>query len=134
MAAFVDEHGQQHSSGRLSWGPLKEFADGALGSATALMHEPYTHQPHTSGLATMDFAELAQLVGNASEACLQVTCLALLERSGDTMLLTALQAQWQDAGLVKLLAAVLALAFVDQAHQSSTLRCMEVIAYKDPSC
>ena len=85
MAAFVEQHGQQHSSGRLSWGPLKEFADGALGSATALMHEPYTHQPHTSGLATMDFAELAQLVENASEACLQVTCLALWRVSGGTI-------------------------------------------------
>ena len=75
MAAFVAEHGRVHPSQRLSWGPLKEFSDGALGSATALLHQPYTHQPHTAGLAVIDFAELSQLIGNASQACLQVLLL-----------------------------------------------------------
>ena len=72
MAAYVAEHGSAHSSQRLFWGPLKAFADGALGSATALMYEPYAHQPHTRGLATLHFGELARLIANASESCLQV--------------------------------------------------------------
>ena len=72
MAAYVGKHGASHPSQRLFWGPLKAFSDGALGSATALMHEPYTHLPHTSGFATIDFQELAELIGNAAETCLQV--------------------------------------------------------------
>ena len=81
MAAYVAQHGRAHQGGRLFWGPLKAFADGALGSATALMHEPYDHQPHTRGLATLDFRDLAALIGNASEACLQVS-LALCRALG----------------------------------------------------
>ena len=38
----------------LSWGGLKGFVDGSLGSATALFFEPYTDNPSTSGLLAPD--------------------------------------------------------------------------------
>ncbi|GAX75631.1 hypothetical protein CEUSTIGMA_g3075.t1 [Chlamydomonas eustigma] len=41
LATHVAARGYAHPSGRLFWGGVKEFADGSLGSCTALMHEPY---------------------------------------------------------------------------------------------
>lgn len=41
LAALVAADGYVHPSGRLFWGGVKEFADGSLGSCTALMHQPY---------------------------------------------------------------------------------------------
>lgn len=41
MAERVKHLGTAHQGGRLFWGGVKEFADGSLGSRTALMHEPY---------------------------------------------------------------------------------------------
>lgn len=35
-------YGRSHPGGRLFWGGLKAFADGSLGSRTALMWEPYS--------------------------------------------------------------------------------------------
>ena len=49
-----------------------------LARRTALMHEPYTHQPQDTGIAMADFQELGELIGNASEACLQVLACAAL--------------------------------------------------------
>ena len=74
LKAYVHKHGREHSSRRLFWGWLKAFSDGALGSATALMHEPYSHEPGSTGIATMDMGELRELVANATKACLQVCC------------------------------------------------------------
>lgn len=42
MALHIAKHGTRHSSGKLLWGGVKEFADGSLGSRTALMHAPYS--------------------------------------------------------------------------------------------
>ena len=42
VAAHVAANGYAHPSGRLFWGGVKEFADGSLGSCTALMREPYS--------------------------------------------------------------------------------------------
>lgn len=39
---FIKRRGWSHPSQMLSWGCVKEFYDGSLGSETALMHEPYT--------------------------------------------------------------------------------------------
>jgi len=49
----------------LRLGPVKIFADGALGSQTASMLEPFDGQPHNSGIATHSRAELIELVGRA---------------------------------------------------------------------
>jgi len=52
----------------LRLGALKAFADGALGSHTALMIEPYDSQPDNRGVATMSRAELAEAVAAAARA------------------------------------------------------------------
>lgn len=98
VAARVAAEGYAHASGRLFWGGVKEFADGSLGSCTALMHEPYLacgadgsvdpHQPpveaggtgggETGGVAAgrgirmIDVTELQGLVEDADRAGLQV--------------------------------------------------------------
>lgn len=49
----------------LRTGPVKIFADGALGSQTASMLEPYNGQPRSVGIATHTAQELADLVARA---------------------------------------------------------------------
>ena len=76
LAEFVGTNGRAHSGNRLFWGGLKEFSDGSLGSGTALMHEPYTNQPSTSGIRTIDYGLLEDKIGKADAAGLQVISLA----------------------------------------------------------
>jgi len=49
-------------SERLWWGQVKLFADGSLGSGTALLHEPYTDSPSERGLTVMDVAQLREAI------------------------------------------------------------------------
>jgi predicted amidohydrolase YtcJ len=49
-------------SDRLWWGQVKLYADGSLGSGTALMHEPYADNPAERGLVVMDVAQLRERV------------------------------------------------------------------------
>ncbi len=55
-------------SDKLRVGPIKIFADGALGSQTASMLEPFDGQPHNTGIATHSREELIELVGRAVKA------------------------------------------------------------------
>lgn len=47
---------------RFTVGPVKLFADGALGPRTALMHEDFAHDPGNHGIAVMDPDALAAAV------------------------------------------------------------------------
>ncbi len=49
-------------------GGLKLFLDGTLGAQTAHMLAPYAHQPHNTGLATLEFDEFVDLVTRATSA------------------------------------------------------------------
>ncbi len=49
-------------SERLWFGQVKLFADGSLGSGTALLHEPYTDNPSERGLATLTQKELQERI------------------------------------------------------------------------
>jgi predicted amidohydrolase YtcJ len=49
-------------SERLWFGQVKLYADGSLGSGTALLHEPYTDNPSQRGLATLTPKELQERV------------------------------------------------------------------------
>lgn len=99
---MVATEGHAHASGRLFWGGVKGFADGSLGSCTALMREPYvagacgslTRGPEEEdvgedkdaaaasggdgaaskgyGLRLIDMARLGDLVEHADKAGLQV--------------------------------------------------------------
>jgi hypothetical protein len=77
LAAWVIAHGGRvHPSGRLWWGGVKEFADGSLGSRTALMWGPYAdvgpEHERPTGQRMIDPQRLTQLVQDALAAELQV--------------------------------------------------------------
>jgi predicted amidohydrolase YtcJ len=54
-------------SDRLWIGHAKLFADGTLGSGTALLHEPYTDEPENSGLAVCSVEDLRKKIETAYE-------------------------------------------------------------------
>jgi len=76
-------------SAMLRTGGLKGFADGSLGSTTALFFEPYLDAPNTSGIASDEmFPEGAMLerVRGADRAGLQVIIHAIGDRANDKIL------------------------------------------------
>lgn len=62
-------------------GGLKLFADGALGSLTAAMIEPYEGQPDNRGIVVTDKEEMIELVNAASVAGLPSTIHAIGDRA-----------------------------------------------------
>src|SRR5207244_2537307 len=63
---------------RLRIGLLKLFADGALGSGTAALLEPYADgAPDDRGIVTIELAELIELIRAAREAGLGVATHAI---------------------------------------------------------
>jgi len=50
---------------RLWFGQVKLYADGSLGSGTALLHDPYTDHPADRGLAVLSLPALRKRVGDA---------------------------------------------------------------------
>ena len=75
-------------SERLRIGGVKIFADGALGSRTALMFEPYENETGNFGLETVGALELTDLVKRASRAKIS----AVIHAIGDRANFNALQA------------------------------------------
>ncbi len=69
---MVKAKGRAHPGGHLHWGGLKAFADGSLGSRTALMKEPYADDPTSRGIRLTPYSELEQLVLAADAVELQV--------------------------------------------------------------
>jgi predicted amidohydrolase YtcJ len=61
----------------LTMGPLKLFADGSLGSRTALLRKPYNDEPSTVGLRVHSPEEMDRLVQKAHNAGLQVVIHAI---------------------------------------------------------
>lgn len=76
-ADFVASHGTSEATGYLFWGGLKEFADGSLGSSTALFHEPYVGSEGQEGVRNIATAKLQKLVQDADQAGLQVAIHAI---------------------------------------------------------
>jgi len=56
----------------LRFGYLKAFIDGTLGSGTALMSEPFSDNPETSGLALMPYDEFEKMVVTADKYGFQI--------------------------------------------------------------
>jgi len=76
-------------SDMLRIGGLKGFADGSLGSTTALFFEPYKDEPNTSGIAGDEmFPDGAMLnrVREADRVGLQILIHAIGDRANDTIL------------------------------------------------
>lgn len=71
---------------RLRIGGLKLYVDGALGSRTAFMLDPYCDEPHNRGIPVMDKEALGERVRRASRAGIQ----AVIHAIGDAANRTAL--------------------------------------------
>jgi predicted amidohydrolase YtcJ len=56
----------------IRFGYLKGFIDGTIGSGTALMYEPFTDNPKTSGLAMMPYEEFENMVITADRYGFQI--------------------------------------------------------------
>src|SRR5215510_14984713 len=70
-------------------GGLKGFADGSLGSTTALFYEPYKDEPGTSGIAGDEMypeGAMHQRVREADRAGLQILIHAIGDRANDLIL------------------------------------------------
>jgi predicted amidohydrolase YtcJ len=85
LATFVDERGGTGDD-MLSWGGLKGFVDGSLGSSTALFFDPYLDSPATSGLTVIRMDALADRVRIADSAGLQVAIHAIGDRANAELL------------------------------------------------
>lgn len=72
--------------GRLSWGRVKGFVDGSLGSSTAWFHEPYVHEPSHSGSQISDLDQLKADISDALAAGLQPAVHAIGDRANDWLL------------------------------------------------
>jgi hypothetical protein len=73
----------------LQIGGLKGFADGSLGSTTALFFEPYLDAPNTSGLANDEMIPESKMYGHiqsADAAGLQVAIHAIGDKANHTIL------------------------------------------------
>ncbi len=70
----------------LSWGGLKGFMDGSLGSTTAAFYEPYLDAPATRGLFVTDSARIQELVVAADSAGLQLAIHAIGDRANAVLL------------------------------------------------
>lgn len=86
LAHRVRHLGRRHPRGRLLWGGLKEFADGSLGSRTALMWAPYADDPGCTGASAVDRAALREMAAGAAAAGLQVAVHAIGDRAVDEVL------------------------------------------------
>jgi len=83
----------------LRMGGLKGFADGSLGSTTALFYEPYEDAPNTSGIAGDEmYPEGAMLtrVREADKAGLQVMIHAIGDRANDLIFTIYEQVERED--------------------------------------
>jgi len=69
LAALVATEGR--GGGHLTWGGVKAFMDGSLGSRTALLHSPYEDDTTTSGLRVEELQDVLRHVHDADAAGLQ---------------------------------------------------------------
>jgi predicted amidohydrolase YtcJ len=70
----------------LSWGALKGFVDGSLGSHTALFHAPYDDQPEDRGFFVNSEEDLYRWISGADSAELHVAVHAIGDRANQTLL------------------------------------------------
>ena len=70
----------------IRFGYLKAFADGSIGSSTALMFEPYTDNPSSSGLAMWPYEELEKMVLTADKMGFQIGIHAIGDKANNWVL------------------------------------------------
>ena len=87
LAHRTSVSGSSHPAcARLTWGGVKEFADGSLGAATALMWQPYAGGGSNTGQRLVTPAELARSIRGAARSGLQVAVHAIGDRAVDEVL------------------------------------------------
>ena len=80
---------QERYPGTGNWirfGYLKAFSDGSIGSSTALMFEPYTDNPASSGLAMWQYEELEDMVLKADKMGFQIGIHAIGDKANNWVL------------------------------------------------
>lgn len=70
----------------IRFGYLKAFADGSIGSSTALMFEPYSDNASTSGLAMWKYEELEKMVLAADKMGFQIGIHAIGDKANNWIL------------------------------------------------
>lgn len=70
----------------IRFGYLKAFSDGSIGSSTALMFEPYTDNPSTSGLAMWKYEELEEMIVKADKMGFQIGVHAIGDKANNWVL------------------------------------------------
>lgn len=76
-AGFEIAASRQHETETITNRSVKIYMDGALGSRGALLIEPYSDRPETSGLSLMEPAALSQLMVRAETADVQLAIHAI---------------------------------------------------------
>lgn len=82
---FIKEGGCMQSPW-LYLGGVKAFADGSLGSSSALLHEPYVDEPDNYGLQVADLESLENMTLLADKSGLQVAIHAIGDKANDIIL------------------------------------------------
>ncbi|KAL3516372.1 hypothetical protein ACH5RR_023274 [Cinchona calisaya] len=82
---FIIEAAPKHSE-KIYLGGVKAFADGSLGSSSALFQEPYVDEPHNYGLEVEDMTSLHSMTVSADKAGLQVAIHAIGDRANALIL------------------------------------------------
>ena len=70
----------------IRFGYLKAFMDGTIGSGTALMFEPFTDNPTTSGLALMPYEEMENMIIKADKLGFQIGVHAIGDKANNWIL------------------------------------------------
>ncbi|KAK3248291.1 hypothetical protein CYMTET_42238 [Cymbomonas tetramitiformis] len=70
---------------RLTWGGVKAFMDGSLGSRTALFHDPYADDPGTAGIRVEEATWMRENIRQADAAGLQVAIHAIGDLAVDEL-------------------------------------------------
>lgn len=85
LSKLIKEKGRSISQW-IYLGGVKAFADGSLGSNSALFHEPYVDEPHNYGLEVIDFDTLRNLTLQSDKSGLQVAIHAIGDKANDRVL------------------------------------------------
>ena len=70
----------------IRFGYLKAFMDGTIGSGTALMFEPFTDNPSTSGLALVPYKEMEKMIIAADKLGFQIGVHAIGDKGNNWVL------------------------------------------------
>ncbi len=86
LAALEENGPRATANGRVLTNAMKLYMDGALGSRGALLTEPYSDRPETSGLLLMQQDEAAALFDRAINASVQVNTHAIGDEANRLLL------------------------------------------------